>query len=245
MATTISVHNLNSEATRSELMATQQQLKTLKCEHQKHAKILTATKEELHTCHLTTHNTTLDTSKSEDRMPHASGNNTQVDIFGLYSMVEGAINPIEIQERAITALRQELMCTRHECDELQVTLERMIESPSAFEEEILTLAYTPRTSTLPSTAICQQLTTNIPPFTTIMQYYHAMKGLNLIISQVPLLKPRFPNHNQNRFGPEQTLSPETQSHSCGSHVILKCLHGLCRWSQGRRLSMWGDLCSAP
>jgi hypothetical protein len=47
----------------------------------------------------------------------------------------------------------------------------------------------PRPSTLPKAAIFSQLTANVPPFTNIMQYYHALKGLNLVVSNVLLVKP--------------------------------------------------------
>lgn len=89
-------------------------------------------------------------------------------------MVEGALNPAEIQEQTITQLQQEITYIRHE---RQVTMKRVIEIPHNEEEVALTPTYILKVCTLPMTAIYQQLTTNIPPFTTIMQYYHALRGL--------------------------------------------------------------------
>lgn len=138
---------------------------------------------------LTSHYTSPETPRSEDGTTHASGSNAHANISRLYSMVDGALNPTEVQGQAITELRQELAYFRRERDELQVNMERMIESPPKFDDEILSLADISRTSTLPRAAIYHQLTANIPPLTTIMQYYHALKGLNLLISRVLLLKP--------------------------------------------------------
>ena len=170
------------ESTRSELKASQQQLVALQNQHQEQANVLAATKEELRQF------TTPDTPRSEDRTPRASGSTAQVHTSGLHSMVEEAPHPKEAQQQTITDLQQELAYVSRERDELQVNLERIVESPRNFEEENLGPSDIPRTHTMPKTAIYHQLTTNIPPMTSIMQYYHALKGVNLLISRVPLIK---------------------------------------------------------
>jgi len=86
-------------------------------------------------------------------------------------------------------LQQELRYVRRERDELQITLERIMEIPADPNEETLNPSDIPKISTLPKTAIYRQLIANISPFTTNSQTYHALKGLNLLIGQVPLLKP--------------------------------------------------------
>jgi hypothetical protein len=104
-------------------------------------------------------------------------------------MVEGIVPTSEDQDRSVNELQQELKYIRCERDELQITMERIIEGPVDLNEDTLTPADIPRSATLPRAAVYHQLTTNVPPFNTIMQYYHALKGVNLLVSQISLLKP--------------------------------------------------------
>ena len=170
-------------------MATQHQLAALQIQHQEHTDTLAVTKEELCQQHLASHFTNHDTPRSEDQTPDASGITAQANTSGLYSMVEGTLNPIEIQEQAISELQHGLAYIHRERDELQVNMERIIESPHKFDDKTLSHGDVSRTNTLPRAAVYHELTTNIPPKTSIMQYYHVLKGLNLRINRVPLLKP--------------------------------------------------------
>ena len=181
--------NHRLETAEAELESTQQQFAELQIRHQEQTAILATTMEELNQCHLTPHNTGPDTPRSENRTPYEGDSNAQADTSGLYSMVEGALNPPEVQERTIKELQQELTYVRRERDDLQVIIERVMESPHKIKEETLDPADISRANTLPKTVVYQQLTANIPPFTTIMQCYHTLKGLNLLTSRVPLLKP--------------------------------------------------------
>ena len=185
----MSEQNRKLEVAGAELETTQQQLATLQIQYQEQEDMLTALREELRQSQLPTSHPTPDTPRSENRTPHGSDNNAQADISGLYSMVEGTLHQPDLQQRAFSELQQELTYTRRERDEYQVTLERLMESPHNIDEEALGPADIPRSSILPKAAIYHQLTANIPPFTTIMQYYHALKGLNLWVSRVPLLRP--------------------------------------------------------
>ena len=185
----LSQQNQRLETTEAELEATQQQFTALQLQHQEQAASLAATKEELHRYHLTSQYPTPGTPRSESGTLNASGSNAHPGTSRLYSLVEGISKPNAMQQQAINELRQELTSTQRERDELQVTLERIMESPRNVAEEDLAPADIPRACILPRTAIYHQLIANIPPFTTIMQYYQALKGLNLLISKVPLLKP--------------------------------------------------------
>ena len=150
---------------------------------------MAATNEELHRYQLISQYTSPETPRSADGTPHVSGSNVQPATSGLYSLVEGALKPNEVQQHTINELQRELTYTRRERDELQVTIERMVESPHNLDEETLTPTDIPRACILPRAAIYHQLVTNVPPFTTVMQYYQALKGLNLLINRIPLLKP--------------------------------------------------------
>lgn len=64
----------------------------------------------------------------------------------------------------------------------------MVESPHSYEEGSLTPSELPKAYTSPRTIIYHQLTLHTPPFTSIMQCYQAMRGMNLLISRLPILK---------------------------------------------------------
>jgi hypothetical protein len=104
-------------------------------------------------------------------------------------VVEGAVPTSENQDKSVSEMQQELKYIKRERDELQITMERIIEAPVDLNEDALTPADLSRSATLPRAAIYHQLTTNVPPFNTVMQYYHALKGVNLLVSQISLLKP--------------------------------------------------------
>jgi hypothetical protein len=176
-------------AIEAELEATNEQFTELQLQHQGQSELLATTEAQLRLQQLASKSTSPDTPRSGDQTPHASGSTVHIPTSGLYSMVEGALNPPEVQERTIQELQQELAYIRRERDDLQVTLERVMESPHRIDDETLDPADISRASILPKTTIYQQLTANTPPFTTIMQCYHALKGLNLLTSRVPLLKP--------------------------------------------------------
>lgn len=88
-----SKQSCDMEEVRANLKSTQKQLATLKAQHKEQAEILATTQEELRIYHLKSQHTTPDTPKSEERTPHASGSNTQVNTSGLYSMIEGPLEP--------------------------------------------------------------------------------------------------------------------------------------------------------
>jgi hypothetical protein len=163
-------------AIEAELEATNQQFTELQLQHQGQSELLATTEEQLRVHNLASKSTSPDTPRSGDQTPHASGSTVHIPTSGLYSMVEGVLNQPETKERAINELQQELAYIRGERDELQVTLERTMESPRTIDEEALGTTDIPRSSTLPKAAIYHQLTTNIPPFTTIMQYFSGYEG---------------------------------------------------------------------
>ena len=179
----LSRQNSRLEAIEAELESTQQQFTALQLQHQGQADLLAATEEELRQ-HKGSQLTSPDTLRSEDRTPHASDSTTPAN-----TSVEEALNQPGTQEGALRELQQELTHVQRERDELQMTLERIMESPRNVDEETLGPADLPRTSTLPKASIYHKLTTNISPFTTVMQYYHALKGINLLVSGVPILRP--------------------------------------------------------
>ena len=180
--------NLKSTKTQAELEAVQQRLETLRNNHAEQTKHLVAAEEALQQYQKASHDASPTTPRSGEGTPHASGSNTRPTTSALYSMVEGMIDPPEVQQRATSELEQDLRYVRRERDELRMTLERIMETPTEPSEDALQPADIPKSATLPRTIIYQQLIANIPPFTSIMQIYHALKGLNLLISQVPLLK---------------------------------------------------------
>ena len=180
--------HLKLEEVQAELVATQQKLATLQTDHDEQTTYLGAVKEALQQYQKASQEASPATPRSVDGMPQASGSNAQTTTSALYSMVEGVLNPTEFQQRSVTELEQELRYVRRERDELQMTLERIMETPVDPSEEALNPTDIPKSATLPRTIIYHQLITNIPPFTTIMQTYYALKGLNLLIGQVPLLK---------------------------------------------------------
>ena len=199
-----------------DLLDNQLQLKALQAEHDQQTIHLAAIEEELNQTLKTSYNTSPITPRSDDATPQASGNSA------LYSMYEEMLNPAEHQKRSVAELQQELRCITRERDELQITVERIFENPPDPHVDVpandLNPADIPRACTSPKTVIYQQLIANIPPFTTIMQSYHALKGLNLLVGQVPILKTGslFQNPNLNRSGPMRTPQREIPSHSCGS-----------------------------
>jgi hypothetical protein len=180
------------EATKKKLQDTQQQLTALQAEHDQQAINLATLEEELNQTLKASYNTSPVTPRSEEATPQASGSITQTGTSALYSLIEEVMNPAEDQKRSVTELQQELRYITRERDELQVTVERIFESPPDPNADTLPndLSPTdiPRTCISPRASIYQQLIANIPPFKTIMQAYHALKGLNLLIGQVPLLK---------------------------------------------------------
>lgn len=105
-------------------------------------------------------------------------------------MVEGTLNPTLTQQNIITELQCELSYTRRERDELQASMDKLVESPRSYEEKILAPSDLPKAYTSPRTNIYQLLTSNTPPFTNIMQCYQGLKDLNLLISRLPILKSR-------------------------------------------------------
>ena len=179
---------LELEAVHATFTATQQQLAALQTDHREQTTNLLAVEEALQQYQKASYDTSPATPRSGEGMPQASGSNTPTGISALHSLAEEAFNPAESQQRSNTELQQELRYIRRERDELQMTLERIMEIPTDPVEETLNPADIPRSSTSPKTAIYQQLIANIPPFTTISQTYQALKGINLLISQIPLLK---------------------------------------------------------
>jgi hypothetical protein len=176
-------------AIEAELEATNEQFTELQLQHQGQSELLATTEAQLRLQQLASKSTSPDTLRSGEQTPPASGSTVHAPTSGLYSMVDGMPNPTKDHDRTITDLKQELAYVRRERDELQINMERIIESPRSFDEETLGSGDVSRTNILPKSAIYHQITTNVPPFTTVMQYYHALKGLNLLISRVPLLKP--------------------------------------------------------
>ena len=169
-----------------DLLDNQLQLKALQAEHDKQTIHLAAVEEELNQTLKASYNTTPVTPGSDEATPKASGSITGTS--ALYSMFEEMMDPAEHQHRSVTELQQELKCLTRERDELQLTIERTMEGPLDISEDTHNLAEIPRSATSPTAIIYQQLTTNIPPLTTVMQYYHALKGLNLLIAKIPVLK---------------------------------------------------------
>lgn len=168
-------------------------MKVLQAKHDQQAINLATLEEELNQTLKASYNTSPVTPRSEEATPQASGSITQTGTSALHSLIEEVMNPTEAQKLSVSELQQELRYITRERDELQVTVERIFESPPDPNTDTLPddLSPTdiPRTCISPRASIYQQLITNIPPFKTIMQAYHALKGLNLLISQVPLLKP--------------------------------------------------------
>ena len=178
-------------AAQKDLLDIQVQLKALQVERDQQTINLATLEEELRQCLKTSYNTTNPTTpRSGEATPPASGSATGTS--ALYSMYEEMQNPTESQQRSVAELQQELRHVTRERDELQITVERIFENPPDPNAEPLpndlNPADVPRKCISPRTVIYQQLITHIPPFSTIMQVYHAFKGLNLLISQVPLLK---------------------------------------------------------
>ena len=174
------------EAVKKELIDTQQRLTTLQTEHHEQTANMAAMEEELNQTLKASYNTTPITPGSDEATPKASGSITGTS--ALYSMFEEMRDPAEHQHHSVTELQQELRCLTRERDELQLTIERTMEGPLDISEDTHNLAEIPRSATSPRAIIYQQLTTNIPPLTTVMQYYHALKGLNLLIAKIPVLK---------------------------------------------------------
>lgn len=177
-----------TEDTQTELAATQERYTALQAEHGEQTTHLVSLEEELRQCLKVSFNTSPVTPTSGEATPQASGSTTKNGTSPLYSMVEEMMNPAEFQQRSVAELQQELRYLTRERDELQLTIERTMEGPLDLSEEPLNSAEIPRSATSPKAIIYQQLSTNTSPLTTVMQYYHALKGLNLLIAQVPVLK---------------------------------------------------------
>ena len=174
------------EAVKKELIDTKHRLTTLQTEHDEQTVTMAAVEEELNQTLKASYNTTPVTPGSDEATPKASGSITGTS--ALYSMFEEVMDPAEHQHRSVTELQQELRCLARERDELQLTIERTMEGPLDISEDTPNLAEIPRSATSPRAIIYQQITTNTPPLTTVMQYYHAFRGLNLLIAQIPVLK---------------------------------------------------------
>ena len=178
----------NLEARDKELLAAQQTITALQTERQEQAKALTETREEIRLLQLKRKDLNPATPES-DMEPHESDSNVQAGTSALYSMIDEMVTTAEPQQRAIGNLRKELAYTRRERDELRITVDRIMESPRSADEGFLSPSDLPPTFLLPRTSIYQQLTSHITPFTSIMQCYQALKGLNLLVSRIPLLRP--------------------------------------------------------
>lgn len=176
------------EARTKELVAAQQEITALQAEKQEQAQLLINTQEELRLLQMATNPSTPNTPRSEKMEVHESDSNVQAGTSGLYSMVEEMVNPAAPQQQAIGNLRKELAHTRRERDELRI-MDRIMESPRSADEGFLSPSDLPPTFLLPRTSIYHQLTSHITPFTSIMQCYQALKGLNLLVSRIPLLRP--------------------------------------------------------
>ena len=175
--------------TEAELEATQQRLTALQVEHDEQTTTLVSLEEELRQCLKTSFNTTSPvTPRSGDTTPQLSDSMTHTGTSGLYSMIEEMMDPTEFQQRSIAELQQELQYITRERDELKLTIERTMEGPLVLSAEPLNSAEIPRSAASPKDIIYKQFTTNIPPLTTVMQYFHALKGLHLLMAQVPILK---------------------------------------------------------
>ena len=178
----------NLEARDKELLAAQQTITALQTERQEQAKELTETREEIRLLQLKMKDLNPATPEL-DMEPHESDSNVQAGTSALYSMIDEMVTTAEPQQRAIGNLRKELAYTRRERDELRITVDRIMESPRSADEGFLSPSDLPPTFLLPRTSIYQQLTSHIAPFTSIMQCYQALKGLNMLVSKIPLLRP--------------------------------------------------------
>ena len=188
MTDTIQRQKENLEARDGDLALAQQQIAKLNLERQEQAQIAAATQEELRLLHMATNPSTPNTPRSRKMEAHESDSNAQAGTSALYSMIEEMTNPTAPQQQTIGNLRKELAYTRRERDELRVAVDRIMESPRSEDDGLLNPSDLPPNSLLPRTAIYHQLISHITPFTTIMQCYQALRGLNLLISKVPLLR---------------------------------------------------------
>ena len=179
----------NLAARDKELVVAQQVITGLQAEKQEQAQLLTNTQEELRLLQLATNPSTPNTPRSEKMAAHESDSNLQAGTSALHSMIDEMVHPTAPQQQAIGNLRKELAHTRRERDELRVTVDRIMESPRSADEGFLSPSDLPPTFLLPRTSIYHQLTSHITPFTSIMQCYQALKGLNLLVSRIPLLRP--------------------------------------------------------
>lgn len=165
----------------------QSQLLQENIQQQEQASVLTTTREELRNLHLQINATAPGPPRSEIRGQHASSSNTR-GTSALHAMIEGTRHFTDTQHNVITELKRELTSTRREREELQASMERMVESPHSHEEGSLNSSDLPTAYTSPRKAIYHQLMVHILPFTNIMQCYEAMRDLHLLTSKLPILK---------------------------------------------------------
>ena len=140
LTTDLDRQNNRLAAVEAELEATNEQFTELQLQHQRQSDLLATTEEQLRQQTLASKLTSPDTPISEDQTPPASGSTVHAPTSGLHSMVEVLPNPKD-HDRIITELKQELAYVRRERDELQVNMERIIESPRSFDEETLGSGY--------------------------------------------------------------------------------------------------------
>lgn len=184
MTATITQQRHQLAARDQELALAQEQITTLRMQQRGQDNLLAQVQEELR--RLRAH-TNPGTPKFENKGA-SSSKHMHTGTSALYSMTEGNLDPGEIPERTIAKLWRELAYTSRERDELRVNLEGVALSPRTSEGRVLTPDGIPHCYIAPRTSIYQQMLTQIAPLKTIMQCYHALKGLNLLVSQIPLLK---------------------------------------------------------
>ena len=188
MTETIQVQKEHLSGRDKDLILAQQQIAQLQAEHQEQGRLLTTTQEELRLLQVKTNPSPPSTPGSENKELHGSDSNAHAGTSALYSMIEEMTNPTAPQQQTIGNLRKELAYTRRERDELRVAVDMIMESPRSEDDGLLNPSDLPSTYLLPRTTIYHQLISHISPFTTIMQCYQALRGLNLLVSRVPLLR---------------------------------------------------------
>lgn len=174
------------KAQNQELEVVHQRIRTLEDQQQEQAAALATTQEKLRNLHLHVRATAPATPRSEVRGQASSSNDRGTS--ALHSMIEGTQNNSESQQNLITELQRELTYTRREREELKASLDKMVESPHSYAEGILPPSELPKAYTSPRTFIYHQFTLHIPPFTSIMQCYQAMRDLHLLVSKLSMLK---------------------------------------------------------
>ena len=100
----------------------------MQIQQQEQAIGLTTTREEFCNLYLQRQATTLGTPISEVRGQHASSSNTK-GTLALHVMIEDTLHLSKTQQNVITDLQRELTSTRCEQEELQASMDRLVESP--------------------------------------------------------------------------------------------------------------------